>query len=389
MSTVATSPAPPARVAARRGPYAGLVCLQDFASSADAILPADVRDYVAGGSGSELTLRANRSAFDRIQIVPRVLTGAARADLATRLLGVDVDMPVAMAPMAYQRLLHPDGEVGTARAARDAGVVFVASMLSSRTIEDIAATAAATWLQLYWLHDRRVVGELVTRAESAGCRAIMLTVDVPRMGRRLRDIRRGFVLPEHVVAANLPPEIAAPAHDAKADASALMVHTSRAFDPALTWLDVDWLRRRTQLPIVLKGVMHPDDALRAVELGIDALVVSNHGGRQLDGAAASITALPAISAAVRGRCELYLDSGVRAGTDVLKALALGASGILLGRPALWGLAVGGQAGTAAVLSLLRTEIEDAMTLAGCPDVAAASRTTLVSAPAADLITGSG
>nr|HYS38117.1 alpha-hydroxy acid oxidase [Pseudonocardiaceae bacterium] len=309
--------------------------------------------------------------------------------LATRLLGVDVDMPVAMAPMAYQRLLHPDGEVGTARAARDAGVVFVASMLSSRTIEDIAATAAATWLQLYWLHDRRVVGELVTRAESAGCRAIMLTVDVPRMGRRLRDIRRGFVLPEHVVAANLPPEIAAPAHDAKADASALMVHTSRAFDPALTWLDVDWLRRRTQLPIVLKGVMHPDDALRAVELGIDALVVSNHGGRQLDGAAASITALPAISAAVRGRCELYLDSGVRAGTDVLKALALGASGILLGRPALWGLAVGGQAGTAAVLSLLRTEIEDAMTLAGCPDVAAASRTTLVSAPAADLITGSG
>ncbi|WP_425571423.1 alpha-hydroxy acid oxidase [Phytohabitans rumicis] len=350
---------------------ADLLCLDDVEAAARRVLPAGIRDYVAGGSGAELTLRANRSAFDSVCLVPRILAGAGGCDLATRLLGTDLAMPVGVAPMAYQRLAHPDGELGLARAAREAGAVYVASMLSSYPIEEIAATGAAVWFQLYWLHDRRLVCDLLERAEEAGCRAIVLTVDVPRMGRRLRDMRSGFALPDGIVAANLPAAAGAAAGQRQARGSALMVHTRDAFDPALSWLEVDWLRRRTRLPLVLKGILHPDDAVRAVQLGVDAVVVSNHGGRQLDGAVSSVAALPAVRAAVGDRCELLLDSGVRGGLDVLRALALGASGVLLGRPAMWGLAAGGEDGARRVLDLLRTELEDAMTLAGCADVAAA------------------
>jgi len=366
--------------ATERG-QAALLSLDDVEAAARAVLPAAARDYVAGGSGAELTVRANREAFDRIQFVPRVLGGMAGCDLSTTVLGTPLAMPVGVAPMAYQRLLHPEGELALARAARDAGVVFVASMLSSYSIEEIAATGVQTWLQLYWLHDRRMVSDLVERAEQAGCRAIVLTVDVPRMGRRLRDMRSGFVLPDGVVAANLPPQVVAAASDRLPNESSLMVHTALAFDPALSWLDIDWLRCRTTLPLVVKGILHPDDALRAVEVGVDAVVVSNHGGRQLDGAVPSISALPEIRAAVGRRCEVLLDSGVRSGSDVLRALAGGASAVLVGRPALWGLAVGGEEGAAQVLALLRTELDDAMVLTGCADVAAAGRLTVIEAGA--------
>ncbi|WP_444947822.1 alpha-hydroxy acid oxidase [Micromonospora ureilytica] len=349
---------------------AALLSLDDVALAARRVLAEPVWDYVAGGSGTESTLRDNRDAFDRVHLVPRVLVGAATYDLGTELLGTPMGLPVGVAPMAYQRLLHPDGEVALAEAARDEGAVFVASMLSSEPVERIAATGAAVWLQLYWLRDRRVIADLVTRAEDAGCRALMLTVDVPRMGRRLRDMRSGFTLPGDVVAANLPPEVRAPAHESGANSSALMVHTGLAFDPKLSWQDLDWLRRRTRLPIIVKGVLHPDDAVRAVDRGVDAVVVSNHGGRQLDGVVPSIAALEPVVAAVDGRCAVLLDSGVRGGVDVARALALGASAVLVGRPALWGLAVGGRAGARRVLSLLRAELEDAMAMMGCADLRA-------------------
>ncbi|GFJ91644.1 hypothetical protein Prum_052860 [Phytohabitans rumicis] len=210
---------------------ADLLCLDDVEAAARRVLPAGIRDYVAGGSGAELTLRANRSAFDSVCLVPRILAGAGGCDLATRLLGTDLAMPVGVAPMAYQRLAHPDGELGLARAAREAGAVYVASMLSSYPIEEIAATGAAVWFQLYWLHDRRLVCDLLERAEEAGCRAIVLTVDVPRMGRRLRDMRSGFALPDGIVAANLPAAAGAAAGQRQARGSALMVHTRDAFDP--------------------------------------------------------------------------------------------------------------------------------------------------------------
>jgi 4-hydroxymandelate oxidase len=215
------------------------------------------------------------------------------------------------------------------------------------------------------------VSDLIQRAEEAGCRALVLTVDVPRIGRRLRDMRNGFALPDEITAANLRDDAARLARRPPAGASGLAIHTNQAFDPSLSWADVAWLRERTRLPLVLKGILHPEDARRAAEHGASAVVVSNHGGRQLDGAVASISALPGVCAAVADRCEVLLDSGIRSGTDVLKALSLGASGVLLGRPALWGLANGGARGAAQVLSLLADELTEAMMLAGCPDVASA------------------
>jgi 4-hydroxymandelate oxidase len=286
-------------------------------------------------------------------------------------------MPVAIAPMAFQRMVHPDGELGLARAAREAAIPFTAAMLSSTPLEDITAVGADTWLQLYWLRDRAQVTDLIRRGEQAGCRALMLTVDVPVMGRRLRDLRNGFAFPAGVTAANLTDAAAVLGERRQAGSSAAADHTAHTFDPSLSWDDVAWLREQTPLPLMLKGILDPRDARRAADLGAAAVIVSNHGGRQLDGAVPSITALPAVCEAVSGRCQILMDGGVSSGTDVLRALALGASGILLGRPALWGLASGGGPGAQRVLGLLHEELTGAMTLAGCADVAAARQLSTV------------
>lgn len=340
----------------------------DVARLAEARLPKELWDYVAGGSGAEITLAANRAALDAVAVLPRVLTGAGTIDRTTRLVGSDAALPLAVAPMAYQRLLHPDGELAAAEAAATAGVPFVVSTLSSVTVEEIAKTGATTWFQLYWLRSRELVATLVARAEDAGCEALMVTVDVPVMGRRLRDARNSFVLPDDVVAAHIDDGAVSRAHDRVAGESSIAAHTATAFVPGLSWTDLAWLRERTTLPLVLKGILDPRDAALAVESGVDAVVVSNHGGRQLDGAAPSITALPAIAEVVGGRAGVLLDSGVRSGTDILRALASGADGVLVGRPVLYGLAADGAHGVAHVLSLLAEEFRDAMTLAGCADV---------------------
>jgi len=342
------------------------VCLGDFEVRARTLLPKPTWDFIAGGSGAELTMRSNRAAFDAVRVVPRVLRGAALPDPAGRLCGTPAKMPVAVAPMAYQRLVHPDGELAVARAAREAGVPMAVAMLSSVPIEQISAVGATLWFQLYWLRDRGLMEELVGRAEAAGCRALTVTVDVMRMGRRLRDIRNGFALPPHVAAAHLADGAAAASVHAD-ERSAVAVHVSLTFDPTLSWRDLAWLRERTRLPLILKGILDHRDAAMAAEMGVDAIVVSNHGGRQFDGAVAAIDALPAVCAAVAGRCEVLLDSGVRGGIDVLKALTLGADGVLLGRPVLWGL-VDGEDGVTRVLSLLREELIDAMTQVGCHDL---------------------
>ncbi|HUZ23582.1 MAG TPA: alpha-hydroxy acid oxidase [Streptosporangiaceae bacterium] len=339
---------------------------------AAASLPPEIWDFVAGGSGAELTLAANRAALDQVYLLPRVLTDVSACSTRAQFLGGPAAMPVAIAPMAYQRLVHADGELGLARAALAAGIPFTAGMLSSYPIEQIAAIGGDIWLQLYWLRDRDLTAELVRRAEQAGCRGLMLTVDVPRMGRRLRDLRNGFAFPPGVTAANLETGQAMAGHASVPGASAVARHTAAIFDPSLSWPDIEWLRERSALPLILKGVLDPGDARRAADLGVDGLVVSNHGGRQLDGAAPSITALPDVCAAVGGRCEVILDSGIRSGTDVLRALALGASGVLLGRPALWGLARGGASGARQLIGLLQEELQSAMMLAGCPDVASAA-----------------
>ncbi|WP_112243043.1 alpha-hydroxy acid oxidase [Kribbella monticola] len=336
--------------------------LDDYEAMASLLLSAGVRDFVAGGSGSETTLRRNRSALDAVTVTPRVLTGVSSPDPSTRLLGAPAAMPVAVAPMAYQQLVHPDGELALARAAAEAGIPYVISTLSSRPLEKIAAEAT-TWFQLYWLRDRAMVESLIDRAEQAGCAALMVTVDVPVMGRRLRDVRNSFQLPAEVVAANLVGS-RTEAHVGVAGASAVATHTASAFEPSLSWNDLEWIRRRSRLPLVVKGILDPRDAKCAAEAGAEAVVVSNHGGRQLDGAPASIDALAAVVEVAN--CEVLLDSGVRSGTDVLRALALGASGVLVGRPLLWAMAV--DAATEA-LGLLGTELTQAMMLAGCATVA--------------------
>ncbi|MET9142143.1 alpha-hydroxy acid oxidase [Streptomyces parvulus] len=347
------------------------VCVQDLQRSAAARLAPEVWDFITGGSGAETTLDANRAALDRVALVPRVLAGVEKADTGARLVGTSAALPLAVAPMAYQRLLHPDGELATARAAAAARVPFVVSTISSRTLEEIAEAGATLWFQLYWLRDRGRVVELIRRAEAVGCQALMVTVDVPVMARRLRDLRNEFTLPSWIRSANLEPDGPSAAHSHRPGESAVATHTKNAFDATFGWPDLQWLREQTRLPLVIKGILDPGDAEQAVRLGADAVVVSNHGGRQLDGALPSITALPRVVEAVGGRCQVLMDSGVRSGTDILRALALGADGLLIGRPVLWGLGTAGAEGVAEVLSLLRTELEEALLLAGCADTAAA------------------
>jgi 4-hydroxymandelate oxidase len=346
-------------------------CLADFAVAAEAVLPADVWDFFAGGSGAEITLEANRAALDRVFLVPRVLRDVSNCTTETTLLGGPVRAPWAVAPIAYQRLVHPDGELAAARAARTAGVPYIAGTLGSVPVEELTATGARVWFQLYWLRECADSLDLVRRAEDAGCEAIVLTVDVPWMGRRLRDIRNQFALPTHIRSAHL--NASATVHRQQPGTSAVAVHTGQVFSSAVTWATVATLRKHTRLPVVLKGILAAEDARRAIEFGVDAIVVSNHGGRQLDGAVPSIHALAKVVPAVGGSCEVLLDGGIRCGTDVLRALALGASGVLIGRPVMWGLAVGGEAGARRVLDLLAAEFRDALGLSGCDSVAAAAQ----------------
>jgi 4-hydroxymandelate oxidase len=306
-----------------------------------------VYDFFAGGAGDEITVRANEEAFSRIGLVPRVLCGGRARELDVTLLGRRLAMPVIVAPTAFHRLADPDGEPATARAAAKAGVVMTLSMASTVAVEEVAAAGAHLWFQLYVQPDLGFTESLVRRAEAAGCAALVVSVDSPVFGRRERDLRNGFV--------HLPPGIACAHMDGRAI----------AFRSDLSWDDIDWLRSITALPIVLKGVVHPQDARLAMDHGVGALVVSNHGGRQLDTVPATIELLPGVADAVAGAVPLLLDGGVRRGTDVLKALALGADAVAIGRPILWGLAAGGEDGVALVLDLLRAELDSALALCGC------------------------
>ncbi|QUQ67053.1 alpha-hydroxy acid oxidase [Kutzneria sp. CA-103260] len=352
------------------------VCLADIERRAAQRVPAAVWDFVTGGSGDERLLRANRSAFDEVALLPRLLRGIGAAATDTTLLGRPAAMPVAVAPMAYQKLLHAEGELAAARAAAAAGVPFTVSTLSSCPVEEIAETGADLWFQLYWLRDRELMADIVRRAEAAGCRALVLTADVPIMARRRRDLRNEFTLPADVHAVHLAGGSATEAHRRRGAGSAVAVHTGVMFDPTLTWSDLGWLRERTEMPLVVKGILHPQDAGAAIDAGAGAVVVSNHGGRQFDGAPAAVAALPGVVAEVAGRAEVLLDSGVRTGTDVLRAIALGADGVLLGRPVLWGLAVDD---VGLVLSTLRTELVESLVLTGCAELAAARELATVGA----------
>ncbi|MBM2619547.1 alpha-hydroxy-acid oxidizing protein [Actinoplanes sp. LDG1-06] len=308
-------------------------------------------DFFAGGAGEERTLRANEEAFSRRRIVPRVLRGVGDRDLSTELFGTRLSMPVLVAPTAFHRLAHPAGEVGTAGAVAASDTVMVVSMAATQPVEDITATGAAVWFQLYPQPDDEFQRHVVKRAEAAGCRALVVTVDSPVFGRRERDRRNGFDdLPDGYTCENM--------RDGEGRVREI------GFDPTLGWEHVHRLRASTGLPIVLKGVLHPADARLAVEHGVDGLIVSNHGGRQLDGAIATVDALPAIVRAVDGRIPVLVDGGVRRGADIAVALALGATAVLIGRPIIWGLAAGGPSGVRDVLEAFRDELDHVLTLAG-------------------------
>jgi 4-hydroxymandelate oxidase len=353
------------------------LCVEDYRHLARLQLDTHTWDFIEGGAETERTVRANRRAFERVTLRPRVLVDVSHCDTRTELLGAQLATPVGIAPTAYHRLVHPDGEVATARGAGAAGALYVVSIFASRTLEDIAAEATGPlWIQLYWLRRREALAALVERAAAAGCRAVVLTVDAPRLGRRHRDARNGFAIGPGISAANLEPALTASAHRADAGRSALAVHTAEAVDPSVTWSDLAWLRARSDLPLVLKGVLTAQDAVLAVEHGADAIAVSNHGGRQLDGAPASLDALAEVVDAVGAAYPVLLDGGVRGGTDVFAALALGAHAVLLGRPVLWGLAADGAAGVAGVLDLATEELAHTMALAGRPDLASVDRSAV-------------
>ena len=328
----------------------GLVNLRDFEAAARTCLDPVYYDYFASGAQDETTVAANEAAFRGRTLIPRVLRGCPPPRLETSVLGQTAAMPVLIAPTAFHRLACPDAEVATGRAAAAADVIMIAAMLSTVTIEEIAATGAKLWFQLYIQPDLAFTESLVRRAETAGCRALVVTVDSPTLGRNERGDRNNFHdLPPGVYCANM----GAAGHVRQV-----------VLSPAISWWHVDWLRETTSLPILLKGVLHPADAKLAVEHGVDGLIVSNHGGRQLDATPASLDRLAPIAEAVGGRVPLLLDGGVRRGTDVAKAMALGARAVAIGRPVLWGLAVAGEAGVRRVLELLRVELTNALTLLG-------------------------
>lgn len=345
-----------------------LLTVPEFEEIARARLTPGAYTYVAGGSGDERTMRDNIEAFARWKFLPRVLVDTSARSLTTSLLGQRIAFPVGIAPFALQCLLEPEGEVAMARAATAAGTFMVLSMGANRTIEDVGAAAGCQlWFQPYLFDDHAYMRDLAQRAEAAGYAALCLTVDSPVSGRRDSAIRVPVQLPEGVTWANMPEPMRRPSGKWLSGGD------------AWTWKDVDRIRAETKLALVVKGLLSPEDAVLAVEHGARAIVVSNHGGRQLDDSIASLDALPAIADAVAGRAEIVVDGGVRRGIDVLKALALGARAVLIGRPAAWGLAAGGQAGVERMLDLLRIELSVALAIAGVTSVERVPRSLLVRA----------
>ncbi|GAB9474640.1 hypothetical protein Gpo141_00011760 [Globisporangium polare] len=344
----------------------------EFEAYAKEYLPKNAYDYYASGADDMVSLRENREAFKRLTLRPRVLRDVSNMDISTTVLGQRIATPVCIAPTAMQRMAHPDGEVASSAAARKTGNCFILSTISTTSIEDVAASNGdgLRWFQLYVFKDRKLTRDLVHRAEQAGYKAIVLTVDTPMLGHREPDVRNHFSLPKHLELANFAHVGGEHAHGVSSlKDSGLAQYVSNLFDLTLNWDDVKWLKSITKLPVVVKGVLTGEDAKLAVDMGCDAILVSNHGARQLDGVSSTIEALPEIIAAVGGRAEVYMDGGVRRGTDVFKALALGARAVFVGRPVLWGLSHSGEDGVLSVLRILNEELKHAMLFAGTKSLA--------------------
>lgn len=341
------------------------VNLSDFENAAARLLSRAAFDYYVSGAEDELTLRENRLAFQRIEILPRMLRDVSERRASVNVFGRTLPVPLLIAPCAMQKLAHPDGEIATARAAEKAGVPMVLSTLSTFSLEDVsAASSALKWFQLYVYKDRDLTRSLVERAEAAGYEALVVTVDSPILGRRERDIRNRFQLPRGLCLANFS-ALESKLFHTHQSGSGLAAYIASLYDTGLSWKHIEWLQSITKLPVLIKGIMRPDDALLALQNGVAGIIVSNHGARQLDTVASSISVLPAIAAVIEQRIPLLIDGGIRRGTDILKAVALGADAVMVGRPILWGLTCQGEQGALAVLKMLITEFDLAMALSGC------------------------
>lgn len=350
----------------------GFVSLRELEVLAKEKLNQMTFDYYAGGAGDELTLRDNVEAFDRLRLRPKMLVDMSKLNLSVELFGSTLSSPALIAPMAFHRLAHEDGELAMARAAARAGTGMVVSTLATSSLEEIAEVSnGPLWFQLYVYKDKQITIDLVERATAAGYKAIVLTVDSPVLGRRFRDMRNLFHLPQHLKASNLTGALQnIPGSEG---GSGLATYIASMYDTSLTWKDLEWIAGLTKLPVLVKGVLRADDTRYSIESGAGGIVVSNHGGRQLDSTIATIDALPDVVQEANGRVPVLVDGGIRRGTDILKALALGAKAVLVGRPLLWGLALAGEEGAYNVLTTLNDELRNALVLSGYPDVRAVTR----------------
>lgn len=342
-------------------------------------------DYYASGAMDEITLRENRQSYERIFLRPRMLVDVSQRDLSTKVLVQKVDMPILIAPTAFQKLAHADGELGTIKAANRCGTIMCLSTLATSSIEEVGAQADNNlWFQLYVYKDREITKDLVARAKAAGAKALVVTVDSPLLGRRERDIRNRFTLPKGLTVANLSkaglenlPDDGSGNMPGNTKESGLAAYIASLYDESLTWKDLKWIAQLSDLPLLVKGILRADDAKRAIKCGAEGIIVSNHGGRQLDTAIPTISALAMIKDAVPKDFELFVDGGIRRGSDILKALALGARAVLIGRPVLWGLAVAGSEGVDLALNLLRKELDLSMALSGVSSLKEIKRDLLV------------
>ncbi|PCI18338.1 MAG: alpha-hydroxy-acid oxidizing enzyme [Piscirickettsiaceae bacterium] len=349
-----------------------LLNLLDYEKAAEMRLEPAAKDYFRSGAMDEHTLVDNIAAFQRIKFLPRVLNNVSHINSHTSFSDHDLSVPLIISPTAFLGMAHKDGELAVARAANSVNSIMICSTMSNQPIEEITAASNATvWFQLYVYKDKDATLALIDRAKQAGCQALVITVDAPYLGQREQDVRNQFQLPAHLKMSNLH----ALEHSKlpnKVGHSGLAHYFESLIDKSLTWRDIKWLKQQANMPIYLKGILHPKDALLAIEYGVDGIIVSNHGGRQLDGSIASIDALASISKAVNKQVPIIMDGGIRRGSDILKALALGAQCVGIGRPVIWGLSHAGQRGIENVFKILETELKLAMALAGCADISSIS-----------------
>lgn len=349
------------------------VTVSDIEKIAAEKLDKNAYDYYSSGADDEITLKENCNAFNRIFLKYRVLVDVSKRDMSAVILGHKTSVPFLIAPTSFQKMAHPEGEIATVKAAGKAGTVMILSTLANTLLEEVSSAASGpVWFQLYVFKDREITRDLIKRAEAAGVKAIVLTVDAPLLGQRIKDVKNNFNLPTGLTVKNLEKHFKENLIVNKNN-SGLADYVKKNLDASLNWNDLSWIRSVTNLPLILKGIACREDAIIAAEHNIEGIVISNHGRRQLDTCRATINVLPEVAEAVKGKTEIYLDGGIRRGTDILKSIALGADAVLIGRPVIWGLAYNGENGVTDVLNILRKELDLAMALCGCTDIKNISR----------------